>query len=240
VTVVGVTGEAKGPTEKWISEKGAKFGYAYDKGGKFARLAGVKAIPHMLVMDATGKVLMNGEHATEDALRQAAAGAIKRPLWELPKEFAKVRAGVAKGDFASALKECGNLAKKEALAQDAEATSKALQSLIDGRLEAAKAAATAGDWASAKAAYEALAKGCVGLPAEKTAKEALSEMSKNAEAQKGLKLQKALDALLEMPEKKDKDRAAKADALDAFAKKNDGTFAGKRAAEAATALRSAE
>jgi hypothetical protein len=40
-----VTGEGKKDTEPWIESKGAKYAYAYDKGGAFARWFGVGGIP---------------------------------------------------------------------------------------------------------------------------------------------------------------------------------------------------
>ena len=57
LTVLGVTLEGKAPTEKWITEKGVKYGYAYDKGGKFQRAMGVAGIPHSILLDATGKIV---------------------------------------------------------------------------------------------------------------------------------------------------------------------------------------
>lgn len=238
LTIVGVTDEAKGPTEKWVKDKGAKYGYAYDKGGKFSRLAQVTGIPHVVLVDATGKVVYKGGAGgySEDLLKQATAGALKKPLWELPKEFAKARAAVQKGDLAAAIKESEALAKNEKVAAEAEGLKTALLAMLEGRLAGAKASGEAGDWMGAKTAYEQIAKSAKGLPAEKSAIEALAELAKNPEAQKGIKAQKALDELLAMPEKKEKDREAKMSALRAFAKKNDGSFAAKRAEEAASGL----
>jgi hypothetical protein len=232
-----VTGDAKGPTEKWIKEHGAKYGYAYDKGGKFARLAGISSIPSAVVVDATGKVVYSGGAGgySEELLKQAMTGALKKPLWELPKEFGKIRAAVVKGDFAAALKEAEALEKNDNLAAEATAMKASLTSLVEGRLAAAKSAGDAGDWAGAKSAYEQLAKGAVGLPAEKAAKDALAEIAKNPDAAKAIKAQKALDAILALPDKKAKDKEAKLAALREFAMKNSG-FAAKRAEGAAGAL----
>jgi hypothetical protein len=238
LTVVGVTGEAKANTDKWVKDKGAKYAYAYDRSKKFFRLAGVSGIPHALLIDATGRVLYSGGAGgySEDLLKQAMTGAAKKPLWELPKEFAKARTAIVKGDFAAALKECDALAAAEKVAADAEALKAVVKSMIEGRLSGAKAASDAGDWAFAKETYEKLAKGCSGLPEEKAAKEALAKIAADPEAQKGLKAQKALESVLAMPDKKAKDREAKVAALRAFAKKNDGTFAGKKAEQAIDAL----
>lgn len=240
MTVVGVTSETKASTDKWVKEKGAKYAYAYDRSKKFMSLVGVTGIPHALLIDATGRVLYSGGAGgySEELMKQAMTGAAKTPLWELPKEFAKARAAIVKSDFAAALKECDALASNQKVTAEAEALKTTVKAMVEGRLGGAKSAGEAGDWAFAKDAYEKLAKGCVGLPEEKAAKEALTAIAGNAEAQKGLKAQKALEAVMAMPDKKAKDREAKAAALKAFAKKNDGSFAGKKAEQAADALSS--
>jgi hypothetical protein len=242
LTIVGVTGEPKGPTEKWVKDKGAKYGYAYDKGGAFFRAVKAGGYPHAVLVDATGKIAWTGHpgNLQEDAVRGALTGALKKPLWELPKDFAKFRAAIGKDQLSAALKELDALAKAPNPPADLDVLKGAVQSMLDGRLAGAKAAGEAGDWASAKEGYERLAKAAAGLPVEKDAKDALAELGKNADAQKGLKAQKELAGLLEMPEKKEKERTAKVDALKAFAKKYGDSFAGKKAAEAAEALSAAK
>ncbi len=233
-----MTSETKASTDKWIKEKGAKYAYAYDRSKKFMSLVGVTGIPHALLIDSTGRVLYSGGAGgySEELMKQAMTGAAKTPLWELPKDFAKARAAIVKGDFAAALKDCETLAANQKVTAEAEALKVTVKAMVEGRLGGAKSAGEAGDWAFAKDTYEKLAKGCVGLPEEKTAKEALTAIAGDAEAQKGLKAQKALEPLLAMPDKKAKDREAKVAALKAFAKKHDGTFAGKKAGQTADAL----
>lgn len=49
-----MTHESKSDTEPWIESKGAKYAYAYDKGGKFQSQLGVGGIPHAFLVDPTG------------------------------------------------------------------------------------------------------------------------------------------------------------------------------------------
>jgi hypothetical protein len=238
LTIVGVTGEPKGPTEKWIKDKGATCGYAYDKGNAFHTASKAGGWPHAILVNAAGKVVWTGHPSSvqEAQVEEALVGALAKPLWELPKEFAKVRTAIGKDQLATALKETDAVAKAPALTQEAESLGKAIQTMIDGRLAGAQAAGAAGDWAGAKAAYEQVVKSAPGLPAEAAAKTALTEIAKNPDAAKGIKAQKALDSVLAMPDKKPKDKEAKLAALREFAKRNAGVFAAKRAEDAAEVL----
>ncbi len=191
---------------------------------------------HLLQQDAPLSIPTEGDlsRCLEGLLKQAMQGALKKPLFELPKEFAKVRAAIQKDQLAGALKELDVLAKAPSPSPEVDPLKASVLAMVEGRLAAASAAAAAGDFATAKDGYERLAKGAAGLPAEKSAKDALAEMAKNPEAQKGLKAQKALEAILAMPAKKSKDVEARNAALKDFAKRNQGTFAASKA-EAALA-----
>jgi hypothetical protein len=238
---VAVTSEAAGPTEKWISEKGAKYGYAYDKGGKFMRACGVSGIPHAMLVDASGKVVFDGGpgQINEDMVRGALQGALKTPLWELPKPFSKTRGAIAKGDLATALKESDALHQDAANAEAAKLLSEAIKGMVSGTLAGADALAAEGDWLGADREWKRLLKSAKGLPEEATAKSKLAELAKNPEAKKGLKAQEAFEKLTAEPVKSKKDAEERVLALDAFLKKNEGTFAGKKALEMRDQLKEA-
>ncbi len=236
-----MTSEPTGPTEKWIAEKGAKYGYAYDKGGKFARSCGVSGIPHAMLVDASGKVVFDGgpSQINEDMVRGALTGALKTPLWELPKPFAKARGAVTKGELGVALKEAEALKQDAANAEIANTLAEAIKGMITGTLTGADALATEGDWLGAQREWKRLVKSAKGLPEEAAANAKLAELGTNADAKKGIKAQETLEKLTAEPVKKKKDAEERVVALDAFIKKNEGTFAGKKALELRDQLKEA-
>jgi hypothetical protein len=238
LTVVGVTGEPKGLTEKWIKEKGATYGYSYDKGNAFHTASKAGGWPHAILVNPAGKIVWTGHpgNLQETQVEEALTGALTKPLWELPKEFLKARAAISKDQLTAALKEIDAVAGTASVSAEAATLRAAVSAMIDGRLAGGQAAAVAGDWSGAKTIYDQLAKATPGLPAEKTAKDALAEIAKNADAQKAIKADKALEPVMAMPDKKPKDKEAKVAALRDFVKHNAGLFAAKRAEEAVTAL----
>ncbi len=239
LTVIGITSEGEGPTQKWIADNGAKYGYAYDKGSAFSRACGVTGIPSSVLVDATGKVVYVGSpgEITEEMAREAAKGALKTPLYELPKEFAKVSALIGKDDLAGAIKEAQALATKPNLADTANAVALGLKSMVAGAVAQADDLGTRGDWLGAQRSYERVIKSAKGMEEEVAAKGKLEELKANEAAMKEIKLQKSLEKILAMPSTKAKDKEAMLAALTSFATKNDGSFAAGVAKAKASALR---
>ena len=89
LTVLGVTSEGAGSTEPWIDEKGARYAYAYDKGGQLSRWFGVSGIPHAALVDPMGEVVWTGHPGKLDSklVEQSLAGALAKPVWAWPKVF---------------------------------------------------------------------------------------------------------------------------------------------------------
>lgn len=241
LTVIAVTTEATGPTEKWIAEKGAKYGYAYDKGGKFMRACGVSGIPHSVLVDVSGKVTFSGSPSaiTEDMVKSACAGAMTTPLWELPKPFAKVRTAIAKGELAAALKEAQALQQDATNGETATKVADAVKGMVAGALSSAEGLSTAGDFLGAEREFQRLLKAAKGMPEEASAREKLTELTGSPEAKKGMKAQKTLESMTAEPVKTKKDAEKRVAELEAFIKKNEGTFAGKQALEQAEKLKEA-
>lgn len=233
LTVLAVTSEDKAKTEPWIAQNEARYGYAYDKGGKFARLCGVTGIPSSVLVDPSGKVVYFGNPGgvTNELVAKAVQGALKSPVYTLPRELSKVRALLAKDDVAGAIAEVKSVASKPNPPAEAEGLAESLQAMLASSLEAATELGGQGNWLECKRACERLAKAARGLPEEAAAKAKLSEIGRNPDAQKEIKAQMALERILAMPVRKEKEVEAMADSLQAFLKRNGGTYAA-RAAEA--------
>lgn len=187
-----------------------------------------------MLIDATGKVVFDGHPSsiTPDLIEKATAGAMKKPLWELPKPFAKVRAAVAKGDLAGALKEAETLKAQPNAPEEAATVADAVKSMITGALAGADAMATAEDYLGAQKEYERLTKAAKGLPEEATAKEKLAGFAKDEKIKKSIAAQKDLEKIVQMTVKSKKDAIEKKTALEAFIKKHEGKYAAKKAQEA--------
>lgn len=233
-----MTNEGKGDTEKWIKEKGAQYAYGYDRGGKLKAKCGITGIPHAYLLDASGKITWEGHpgELTENTIKDSLAGALKRPIWELPKEFAKVKAAIVKNDLPTAVKEAQAVAGDTGAPPESKAVLDEVMGMVTGSLNAAETSAKTGDYLKAQRSYTKLVKSLSGLPEAATAKQALDDLNKNPQALAGIKAQLELDKVLEMPDKKASDRTAKQEALNAFKKKYPGTYAYSDADRALAAL----
>ena len=60
LSIIGVTSEGAGPTEKWVAKKKAAYAYGYDKGGALKRELGVTGIPAAFLVDPSGKIVWQG------------------------------------------------------------------------------------------------------------------------------------------------------------------------------------
>jgi hypothetical protein len=191
----------------------------------------VSGIPHSVLVDASGKVVYEGgpQGVSPDLVQKATAGALKKPLWELPKAFAKVRAAIAKGDLATALKEAEAVKAQQGAPEEAAALVDSVKAMIAGGVAGADAMAAAGDYLGAQSEYQRVAKAAKGLPEEQQAKEKLAALAKDPAAKKGIKAQKELEKLTAEAPRSKKDVEELKTALEAFIKKNEGSFAAKRA-----------
>ncbi len=226
-----MTDESKGETEDWIEEKGAKYAYAYDKGGKLSRICGVSGIPDSVLVDARGVVVYKGHPAslTEEMVEKACQGALATPLFELPRAFAKVRTAITKGDLGAALKAAESLAEGSSPPEGAAQVLASVQSMIRGSITSADTLLAAGDVLEAHREYTRLAKALKGLPEEEKAKEGLARIAKDPQAKESMKLLAELEKLLDLPTKSSKDKVRRSEELRAFSRKHSGTFAAEKA-----------
>ncbi len=232
LSIVGVTSESKQDTEKWIRAKGAKYAYAYDKGGALSGAFGVRGIPHAVLVDPSGTILWRGHpgQLDESELEAAVSGALQKPLWALAKDQVDLRRSLVADDLAAASK-----AAEKAGADSAEL----VRAWIAARVVAVKAAIDRGDYRAAMAVGERAEKALAGLPEAGEVEELLAKIKKDPKTKEILRAQQAvealeLEALTAQGKKKTKELIEK---LEKQAADHPGTIVAERAQRAAAELK---
>lgn len=235
LSIIGVTDEGKGDTEKWIDAKGAKYAYGYDKGGALSRYFGVKGIPHVVLIDANGIVVYSGGAGgyTQEQLSKATAGALPKPLWEWSPATKGVKTALLKKQFKTALVEAEKLGE----ADDGAAIKTAIEGMVSAKIELLKSAYTKGDFLGAQEMSEDLHKQLDGLPEQAEADKVGADIKANAEAADVIKLQKQIAKIRDRAPTKRKDVEKAIEDLKKIEKSAAGTFAAKEAEELAFRLR---
>jgi hypothetical protein len=228
-----VTNESAGQTEDFVEDTGAKYAYAYDKGGKLKRWFGVSGIPHAILVDPTGMVVWRGHPASLKGadIEPALKGSLATPLYAFGKEAKGVKKALAKGKWAKAV------AEADALGEAGAGLQKSLADLIDMRAAVLDTAWEAGDYHLAQRMAESNAKQFADLPQAETAEQILTDLKKDKDKQKVLKAQLQIQKLLEEPPRKDKDFEKLYKKLEKIAEKNAGTYAADEAIAARTSMR---
>jgi hypothetical protein len=222
-----VTDEPAKLTEPWVEKKGAKYAYAYDKGGKLARYFGVGGIPHAVLVDASGKIAWSGHPGALDdrTIEKAVAGALPKPLWEWPASAKAVKTAVQKRMWADAITAAAKLSETDGGPVIAEA----LKQLVAGRIASMKRALDAGDLLNAQESASQLAKSLGAMPEKSEADTVLAAIKANKEAPKIIKAQQQIRAIRESDLNKRKVFDAAVEDLKKLAKDFSGTYAGTEA-----------
>lgn len=222
-----MTDEGKKDTEPWIADKGVKYAYAYDKGGKLTGQLGVPGFPHAVLVDPSGKIVWEGLPAElkPDDIQKATAGALTKPMWEWTAPTKDVRNALLKHKYADALAGAEKLSE----ADSGPAIKTAIQGMISGRVAAMKSALGASDFLAASEAAADLQQELAGLPEAADAKTVVETIKSNKEAAPIIKAQKAIQDLRsrKLSRSKDIDRAM--DEMKKIAKDLPGTCAEKEA-----------
>ncbi len=232
LTIVGVTDESEKDTVKWIKRNGAKYAYAYDKGGAMARTFGVRGIPDAVLVDSYGTIVWRGHPGKldEKTIEEALKGAVQNPMWKWPSEADGVRKALLKDKYASAL---------EAAAKAGDDYEKAVRERIAHVVSSAKDAHQAGDYLRAATLSERAQKALAGLPEADEMAALLAGIKKDPQAQKILRVQEDL-AELEMEAmnvSSDKQARVLAEKLEKLATDHPGTIVQERAERTALDLR---
>lgn len=230
LSILALTIETKELTEPWIAEKGVKYAYGYDKGGKLKNQLGIGGIPDAVLVDPSGRVVWQGHPAglKDEQIEPLLAGALEVPLFEWPASAAAVRKLVANGQLGKALPEA------EKLGEQPFDAAKAIRKVVDGRLATLKAAHESGDYFTADEVAKDLKKRCAGLPAADEAARVAAAIAADAKAGVVLKAQARVRKLAATEVRSKKDAAELLEQLRKLAGKQAGTAAA-RDAEAAIA-----
>jgi hypothetical protein len=193
LTVLAVTDEGASETEKWVAEKGAKYAYAYDKGGKLARHFGVRGIPDAVLVDAFGAVVWRGHPASleERTIASALQGALPKPLWEWSGSAKGVKSALMKRSFKSALDQAARLS----VADGGPEIQGVIQGMVKTSVDRMKASFDKGDFLGAQTAAQSLQKELAGLPELADASKVLADIAANKNAQTVMKGQQKLAKL---------------------------------------------
>ena len=203
LTIIGVTSEGAGLTDKWVEQKGARYGYAYDKSSKLMRQLGVSGYPSAVLVDPSGNIAWKGHPGSLRGadIEGTLSGALPKPLWEWPRSATGVRKAVQKGQLAKALKEARKLKEPEEMVSIVTA-------MIDGQIAALNEAKERGDFLKAYGLSSSLKKSLKGLPEEDTVKAVYEEIKDDKGAQEVIKAQKGLQKLVKQSMELKKKRAA--------------------------------
>jgi hypothetical protein len=186
LSIIGVTSEGVKDTEKWVAEKGAKYAYGYDKGGKLAGYFKIPGQPHAVLLDPSGKVVWDGHPGglSGAIIEKALVGALPKLPWEWDAALQPAAQLLGKRQFAKAIAEAQ---KAGDAGTDFVA---AVQGVVKSRVAALQAAKEAGDFLSVSESATTLAKELDGLPEEEVVSAIAKEVAGDKEAQKVIAGQK--------------------------------------------------
>ncbi|MFT5153557.1 MAG: hypothetical protein ACI841_003558, partial [Planctomycetota bacterium] len=198
LTIVGVTSEGSGMTEKWIEKNGAEFAYAYDKGSKLSRFFGVGGIPHAILVDANGTVIWRGHPGSlKDAtVSKALEGTIPTPLWEFPSEAKDVAKALSSRKFAKALEAANKMG------ESGQGYADIVNALANGRVALMSSAQEEGDWLTIDDKGKDIAGMLKGMEQAGEVEVILAALKGDKEAQGILKAQKKVKKILSAKIKK--------------------------------------
>lgn len=222
-----MTDEPQKLTEDWVAKKGAKYAYAYDKGGKLSSFFGISGIPHAVLIDATGKIVWRGHPGSLDgkAIEKALDGALPMPMWEWPASAKAVRTAVQKQNWAEAI----NAASKLSETDSGPTITEALKRLVAGRVAKLKADLADRNYLAAQESAAALAKSLGSLPEKADADAALAAIKADKDAAKVIKGQQQVRSIRDANPSKRKELDAAIEDLKKIAKDLPDTFAATEA-----------
>lgn len=227
LTVLGVTDEGASETEKWVEAKGAKYAYAYDKGGKLARHFGVRGIPDAVLIDASGTVVWRGHPGSleESKVASALQGALSKPLWEWSGAAKGVKSALLKRSFKSALEQAAKLGESDGGPEILAA----IQGIVKSSADGLRASFEKGDFLGAQSAAQSMQKELAGLPEVEEATKVLATIAADKSAQNVIKGQQKLAKLRGADSSKKKELASAIESARKIRKEYPGTFVEKEA-----------
>jgi hypothetical protein len=222
-----VTGESKRDTEPWIEQHGAKFPYAYDKGGRFQSALGISGIPHAVLVSPAGKIVWRGHPSSLSGamLEQHLEGALTKPLWEWPATTQRVRQHLARADFGRAMTEADRLGD-EALTAEVKGAIESLVALHVGALEAAY---ERGDYWTVDTDGKALVRALGNLPQAERVGELVDDVGRDRDKQRIVRAQGEVIKIRDGRMRNRRDIEHAISLLERLARDHEGTYAATQA-----------
>lgn len=229
LSVIGVTGAAKGPTEKWIKKFDAKYAYGYDTSRELSSFLGIRSIPAAVIVSPSGKIVWQGHPSglNEKVIKPHLTGAISRPMWEWPKSASSVAKALKKRQFAKATKAAAVLAKKDQ--QFGTELIASVSSLVKGQVAAIQADFDAGRFLQVIEAGKTAKKSLSGLPEAKSVSEIIARTKSDKTAKRTIALQKRFRAMTAKPPRSRRDAQELIANLKKLQRAAEGTVAAKEA-----------
>lgn len=229
LTILAVTDEGASETEKWVEAKGAKYAYAYDKGGKLARHFGVQGIPHAVLVDASGTVVWTGHpgQLEESKLSSSLKGSFSKPLWDWSPATKGVKGALMKRSFKAALEQAGKLDEADGRTEILSA----IEGIVKTRAEDLRKSFEQGDFLGAQAQAGAMQKELAGLPEAEEAGKVIATITADKNAQTVIKGQQKIAKIRAGDNSKGKEIVAAIDSLRKVKKEYPGTIVEKEADE---------
>lgn len=197
---------------------------------------GVKSIPFAVLVDPAGKVAFSGSprDLTDELIERTLERAAKKPLWDQPKEFDKLRAALRKFDLSGAIREANEL---KGQGGDAAIIAKSLEAIPTAWIASNESFVEDENWLEAKISFEQLASALKGRPEEKFALERVAMIQRDPAKQEAIQAHIELRRLVRnwdgkdptSPEEAERERSSFRAALQEIVRKHPGTFAAKRA-----------
>mgnify|MGYP001617325885 FL=1 len=229
-----MTDEGVSDTEKWVASKGAKYAYAYDKGGALSRYFGVSGIPHAVLIDASGTVVWDGHPGSVDTalIETATKGALTKPLWEWTGAAKPVKAALLKRAYKEALDAAAKLGE----ADNGPQIKAAIEGIVKSRIDGMQSDYTAGNYLGAQTAASELSTQLKGLPEMDAALKLAADIAANKDAQPILKAQRQVAKIRAGDLAKRKEIEAAIEDLKKIMRAAPGSYAAKEAEALVTDL----
>ncbi len=176
----------------WVEAKGARYAYAYEKGGTLLGKLGLNGRPSAILLDPFGEVVWKGHPAelNDDLIKKSLPGALGKPVFDWPASAKAARKAFAAGQIAKAIEEARKLG-----AEGSEIVA-SLEAHAAASLESLRALRTEGDYLAIQQRGALFTKRLAGLPQVSEIETLLAEVDKDARAQEILAAQKRVQKLM--------------------------------------------
>ena len=194
LTVVGVTGGEKAPTDEWVARMGARYAYGIDPWYTWDYRFNLFVYPAAILVDPSGIVVWTGHPSAlpEDLLRKTLKGALREPLHDWPDAVADVKEAVLVRDYASARELASHHASSRPVL---DRYVQAVEQLAELDMKAVRRSVASGDLWAAQQLGLTIVDGMRGFPQEPELRRTLAALEANEAERSLVEAQAALISL---------------------------------------------